>query len=198
MTVDFSSNNGLINFDNLSGVDEVFIRTSLGYGDLDKMLHTNANGLSRVGIPVSYYHFAYPHSSADPATDAAKQANYFVDTIQALPKYTHLAIDLEPQDAAGTDTSLSQEDYATWLQTFLDTVENRTGTKCIIYTYADYLNRHLPDNHAFGAYPLWIANYSNVSIPALPKGWDAAWAWQYSDSGTVAGVQTKVDLTKLM
>lgn len=198
MVIDLSSNNGLIDFSTLTGINEVFIRTSLGYGDLDKKLSINANGIANAGIPVSYYHFAYLHASENPILDATQEANYFVDNIQKLPRFTHLAIDLEPENAQGLDTTLSSVDFELWLQTFLDVVENRTGTKCIIYSYADYLNEHLPTGHNFGKYPLWLANYSNISVPPLPKGWTKAFMWQYSESGVIAGIQNKVDLTKLV
>ena len=196
MIIDLSSNNGVVDFVQLSGVDEIFIRSSLGYGDFDKNLNKNATEADAQGHPVSYYHFAYPHTDPDHEADAAKQANYFVDAIQKLPKFTHLAVDLENFNNHGGDTTLSPGEYAIWLQSFLDTVEERTGEKCIIYTYADYLNRHLPDNHQFGEYPLWIANYSHTLSPALPKGWNKYWAWQYSESGELAGITGHVDLSK--
>ena len=198
MIIDLSSNNGEVDFDQLKDVEEVFIRASLGYGDFDKKLNENASGAQRAGLPVSYYHFAYPHDNVDPADDAAKQANYFADTIQKLPTATHLAVDLENFNAQGGDTSESQQEYATWLQTFLDTVESRTGIKCVIYTYADYLNRHLPKDHAFGSYDLWIANYgTHVTNPPLPNGWTSSWAWQYSESGEMDGINGHVDLSKI-
>lgn len=198
MLIDLSSSNGDVDFSKITGVTEVFIRASMGYGDFDKKLSKNASAAQRAGLPVSYYHFAYPHGNASPAADAIKQANYFVDTVQKLPAPTHLAIDLENFNAKGDDTSFSKNDYAIWLQTFLDTVESRTGKKCVIYTYADYLNRHLPADHKFGAYPLWIANYNtHIDHPPLPHGWDSSWAWQYSESGEVAGVPGHVDLSRV-
>lgn len=196
MIIDLSSNNGPIDFTKISGVDEIFCRASLGYGDFDKNLNENANGAAANNIAVSYYHFCYPHGNIDPGSDAAKQANYFCDTISKLPAPAHLAIDCEPFNAQGLDTTYGKDEYAIWLQAFSDTVKSRTGIDCIIYTYADYLNRHLPDGHTFGRYPLWIANYGDIDTPPLPKGWDAYWAWQYSESGTVEGINGKVDLSK--
>lgn len=199
MIVDVSSNNGEVKFSQLKDqVSEVFIRSSLGYGDFDKKLSHNAFAAQAAGIPVSYYHFAYPHGDAEPVADAAKQANYFIDTLINLPAATNLAIDLENFNAKGGDTTLSQNQYATWLQSFLDTVESRTGKKCIIYTYADYLNRHLPKDHSFGQYPLWIANYgARLNHPPLPNGWKKSWGWQYSEKGTLPGIAGFVDLTRI-
>ena len=196
MYIDLSSNNGNVDFAQLVGkVDEIFIRSSLGYGDVDKMLSSNAKKADAAGIPVSYYHFAYPHSGVDPAADAQKQANYFCDTISGLPKFTNLAIDLE-NFSATTDTTISKSDYSTWLSNFLNTVEDRLGYRCIIYTYASYLNQHLPSGHAFGSYPLWIANYGNVENPPLPIGWTEYFAWQYTEAGTLPGINGHVDMSK--
>lgn len=198
MIIDLSANNGDVNFAALTDVEEIFLRASLGFGTVDKMLDMRAKEAADNNIPVSYYHFSYPHDKGeDVAADAARQANYFVHVISGLPAPKHLAVDLENLSAK-TDTTLSKGDYAIWLQNFLDTVEALIGIRCIIYTYADYLNRHLPDGHKFGAYDLWIANYGKVNQPPLPKGWTKALAWQYSDVGNIPGVKGRVDLSKFV
>lgn len=195
MVIDLSSNNGTVDFTKVTA-EEVFIRASLGYGDKDKMLSINANGAAKNNLPVAYYHFAYPHGSQPPAADGAQQGDYFAKTISVLPKATNLAVDLEPFDAKGTDTTYSPADYAIWLQAFLDTVESRTGIKCHIYSYADYLNRHLPDGHTFGYYPLWVAQYKEEDAPTLPEGWGRWDMWQYSEQGVMEGITGHVDLSK--
>jgi len=205
MIVDISSNNGLIDFKQvkLSGVEKVVVRATMGFNTHDKMLITNANSVHAAGIPVLYYHFAYEHGDKESASDATIQANYFLDTIKQLPVAEDLVIDLEPKDAAGNDTTFNQQQFALWLQTFLDVVEHATGKQMIIYTYADYLNRHLLGNHSFGKYRLWIANYHSPTgtgtgyNPPLPKGWTKYYMWQYSQTGTVPGIKTHVDLSKL-
>ncbi len=199
MFIDLSVHNGDVNFNEIpkEEVKEIFIRSSLGYGDTDRNLIKNANEASAAGFPVSYYHFAYPHDNVpNISEDAMKQANWFCDTIANLPAPKHLAVDLE-NFSATTDTHLSKNDYSKWLQSFLDTVQSITGIKCVIYTYSDYLNRHLPDDHAFGGYDLWIANYgAHTQSPPLPKGWDKYFAWQYSEEGQITGVEGHVDLSK--
>ena len=44
---------------------------------------------------------------------------------------------------------------------------------------------------------LWIANYNNPPTPPLPVGWTKYFMWQYTDSGTIAGIKGNVDLSKL-
>lgn len=202
--IDISSNNGVINFNKVfaamapakDGKKRVFIRTSLGYGDKDKSCINYANDAHKAGLTVSYYHFAYPSkkTSGTVIEDAKSEANYFCDTVALLPKYEKLVVDCEPF-GKGKDTFLTKEEYGQWLQTFLDTVKARTGVDCIIYTYADYLNQHLPANHAFGKYPMFIANYSNINNPPVSKGWSTYYMWQYSDTGKLDGISTLVDFS---
>ena len=190
--IDVSADNGQINWAVVAqNADEVIIRTSIGYGDVDKNASVNANGAAGAGMQISYYHVAYPHAPIDPVEDATKQAQFFLDTISTLPAAQDMVIDLE------TKQIYSQDSYAQWLQTFVDAVEAATGKKMVIYTYADYLNRSLPDNHQFGSYPLWIANYSASGNPPLPKGWTDYYMWQYSQSGAIPGINGNVDLSAL-
>ncbi len=197
--IDVSKHQGHIDFHAMKDlVREVFIRASLGYGDKDDSLVTNATNAAAAGIPVSYYHFGYPDQKGGlgEAADAMKEANWFVDTISVLPKATHLVVDLE-NFSAEKDTTLTKAQYAIWLKVFLETVEGRTGIRPIIYSYAPYLDQHLPANHEFGKYPLWLAAYTK-GTPKLPKGWEGGYyMWQYTDSGVMDGITTKVDLSKL-
>ncbi len=64
----------------------------------------------------------------------------------------------------------------------------------VLYSYAPFLNDHLPANHQLGNIPLWIAQYRNTLT--LPTGWSTYWAWQYTDKGTVNGISSVVDLNK--
>ena len=198
MIIDVSSNQGHIDFTLVAPqVDSVFIRTSLGYGDMDKNAQYYAPHAKNAGLPVSYYHFAYLHSDQEPVADATKQANWFLQCVATLPDYQELVIDLEEFNAQGEDTTFSHDDYALWLQTFLDVVEQATSKKMIIYSYADYLNRHLPVGHTFGNYRLWLASYTNAPEPALPNGWLDTFMWQYSAKGAIMGITGFVDLTKI-
>ena len=199
--IDISSNNGNIDFgvlfasmspDPIDGKKRIIIRTSEGYGSKDARCLEYATKATAAGFTVSYYHFAYPdtHSGGTVAADSFNEADYFCNTIQALPPYEFLVIDLEQA------STLSQTDFATWLQSFLDHVYSRTCVQCVLYTYADYLNRMLPENHTFGNCKLWIANYSVMQNPPLPKGFPDWWMWQYIETGKIDGIATIVDCSK--
>jgi lysozyme len=198
--IDVSSNNGVVDFNKVkaAGVERCFIRTSLGYGTLDKDCIANANAVEAAGISPSYYHFAYPDtkSGGNVVNDATAEANYFCDCLEKVPAFEFLAVDCEPFSSS-SDTPLSPDDYALWLTTFLNTVKARNGADCLVYTYADYLNHRLPDNHLLGSYRLWIANYENIPNPPCPKGWADWFMWQYNEIGTVDGITGHVDCTML-
>lgn len=201
MLIDLSSNNGVVDFAKVkaSGITHVILRATMGVGTTDKMLVTSATNAAKAGLDISYYHFSYPDEKmgGTEITDATAEAEYFVSVVSKLPPAVDFVIDCEPKDAQGSDTPLNPHDYALWLQTWLNVVETKTGKQPIIYTYADYLNRHLPKGHTFGKYRLWIANYSTkIKNPPIPTGWSNWYMWQYSQSGKVAGVTTSVDLSK--
>jgi lysozyme len=106
-----------------------------------------------------------------------------------------LAIDLENW-GPDRDTPLTKAEYNQWLTVFLAEVQSATGITCMVYTYKSYLDLHLPPMHQFGSYPLWIANYNNPPTPPLPVGWTKYFMWQYSDSGTMAGITGHVDMSR--
>jgi hypothetical protein len=74
-----------------------------------------------------------------------------------------------------------------------------------IYTGAWWWNPALPASHGLGELPLWFAHYPRENTihsdptesgvaPVLPNGWEKWAIWQYSSTGTVAGIRSWVDL----
>lgn len=197
--IDLSVHNGEIDFHQLTGVEEVIIRATIGYGTRDTNLERNANGAAAAGHPIGYYHFGYPHSGVDVVEDATKQANYFVDTINLLPKFRHLCLDVEEFDDKGlpkSDEHLSPENFELWIRTFINIVNDRAATNCgVLYSYKEYLDTHLPSNHSLGSIPLWIAAYQKQE-PGLPNGWKEWYIWQYDENGHLPGTNNDIDLSK--
>jgi len=68
---------------------------------------------------------------------------------------------------------------------FLQTIENNTGQKPVIYTNYDYWNTYMGDLDWSLDYLLWIANYTHRFGPLVPDPWhpDQWTYWQYSKSG---------------
>ena len=196
--IDISSHNGRINWKEVvnNGVSDVIIRLSLGYGDKDLMAQEYAQDARAVGLNVSYYHLAYPDTKQGTIfDDATQEANYFTSLFreEQMPSPKWLAVDLEKM-SNGWDTPLNNNEYLSWVKIFLRQVYSNTGLICFIYSNQPYLDAHLPADHGLGTIPLWIANYNNVSSPRLPEGWSQYFLWQYSETGSVRGINSHVDL----
>lgn len=197
--IDVSSNQGVIDWPAVAsdGVTDVFIRLSLGYGDLDKMALHNSQEAEKAGIRVSYYHFAYPDRRTGTVEgDAKQEAQYFVSwACDTYPAPHWLAVDLEPWGNQ-KDTPLNRQEFLLWVKTFIQEVTALTGVVPLLYSYTPYLNAKLPGDHGLGMVPLWVANYGKVSTPPLPIGWDRFFMWQYSSDGAVKGISTAVDINR--
>lgn len=84
-------------------------------------------------------------------------------------------------------------DIARGVRTWLETVEQATGRRPILYVRAGFWDASV--GAAMPDYPLWVAHYG-VSQPSLPAGWNAWTFWQHSQTGRVAGVGGDVDLNR--
>jgi LysM repeat protein len=106
-------------------------------------------------------------------------------------------LDLETPDGQTKEKIVSRA------KTWLDLVEAAFGKKPIIYSGQFFLQDYFSE--AGGGppvwtkdYPLWLAQYPNNYVegsqPFLPRGWFKWTFWQYSEKGTVNGINAKVDL----
>ena len=77
--------------------------------------------------------------------------------------------------------------------TFMETLAQATGKTPIIYS--DLYNARDLFDEQLAAYPLWIAEYG-ASTPGDPGKWDSWVGFQYSSSGSVPGIDGRVDMDK--
>lgn len=71
-------------------------------------------------------------------------------------------------------------------------IERATGKKPIIYSAKSFRRDYLGNPTEFAAYPLWVASYRN-DAPSLPATWSDYLIWEYTESGTVAGITGQLD-----
>jgi lysozyme len=161
-----------------AGVVFAFAKATEGSRTADAQFNNNWTGMKSAGIIRGAYHYFHP------SQDATAQANFFLQTVSLGAGDLPAVIDIETTDSASNSAIVSG------VQQWLDVVAKSTGQTPMIYTARSFSNDHLSGQ--FGSYPLWIANYG-VSSPTLPAGWTTWQFWQYSQSGTVAGVQGQVD-----
>ena len=98
--------------------------------------------------------------------------------------------DLPPVLDIEVDEGYSNMDIVLKMKKWVKIVENHYKTKPIIYTNMTFYKRLIKGN--FDEYPVWIAKYKNEK-PVLQDSlnWDF---WQYTDKGTIYGINEKVDL----
>lgn len=181
--IDVSMWQGDIDFNNVaaSGVDTVYIRSSLGCDYTDPYFAQNYERARAAGLNVGFYHYV----TARTVSQAEYQAHFFVNTIQGKEFQCRLAMDFEDLTSLGS-AQANEIGLA-----FVRTVESLSGKGTVVYS--DAYNAGATFGGELTDYPLWIAEYG-VSTPSSRVNWDAWAGWQYSDTGTVAGISGYVDL----
>ena len=140
------------------------------------------------GLGVGAYHYARP---ALPISTAVDQARHFLAATGQTRTPGHLAPVLDIEVTGGLDAKA----LADWTRAFLEEVETQTGRTPIIYTYRSFWTDQMGNTKEFAQYPFWFAIYNNQSTPGwLPGGWSNWAIWQYTSSGTVAGIRGDVDM----
>jgi len=183
--IDISHYNGPVNFAQSagSGFAFVYVKASEGRFTKDPLFAANYAGLLQNQIPRGAYHFFYPQ------LDAQAQASNFLSAV------THLnAGDLPPVLDVEMSGEQNPSAIATAIQQWLDSVQENLGCTPMIYTAAGFWNTALGGTTSFASYPLWVAEYTGNSSPRLPTGFTNYVFWQYSQSGSVPGIASNVDM----
>ena len=171
------------------------------------------NAAQAAGLYTGMYHFAYLPNSTDEAyviRDAKAQAQKVIWRLASLGGYNErdlpLALDLEnncvKKSSNGNCIKTMPRSLVTlWAETWLQTVEEKTGRKPFLYSYAQFLEMAMARSEALRQYPLWLAHYGiNPADPIMQPGqrtsigcfvhsWSTAncssqWQiWQYSSCG---------------
>jgi GH25 family lysozyme M1 (1,4-beta-N-acetylmuramidase) len=165
------------------------------------------------GLYTGMYHFAYMPNSTDEAyiiRDAKAQAQKVLWRLASLGGYNErdlpVALDLEnncvKKNSAGNCIKTLPRSLVTlWAETWLETVEEKTGRKPFLYSYAQFLEMAMERSEKLRQYPLWLAHYGihpadpiskpgqREKIGCFVHSWSTAncssqWQiWQYSSCG---------------
>jgi lysozyme len=164
-----------------AGIAFAFAKATEGITYTDPQFQTNWAAMQAAGLTRGAYHFYRTND------DPVQQAQNFLNSVAGLTEG-----DLAPVvDIEVSNGNYGSASIAANLQTWIDTVSKALGRTPIIYTNTSFWNECVAT--PFPNNPLWIAEYG-VSAPTLPSGWSQWTFWQYSQSGTVAGVSGSVDL----
>jgi GH25 family lysozyme M1 (1,4-beta-N-acetylmuramidase) len=185
--IDVSYYQGSINWTSVkgAGVQYAFIRVSDGLGTPDSKFDTYWADSRAAGVLHGAYQFFRP--SEDPIAQADLLLSKIGNQIAAddLPP----VLDVESADG------LSASQVAAKVKQWVDHVTAALGRPPIIYT-GYYFWRDSVGDADESASPLWHAQYTSAACPMIADAW-SDWAfWQYTSSGSVAGIAGNVDVDR--
>lgn len=188
--MDIAEYQGTIDWDKVgaSKIRFIFMRATKGQDYDDPMYAEYSAAATEQNIKWTAYHYALPSGRKK---DPIIQANHFVDIANLSSGNILPVLDMEQTGGLGRNRL---ED---WVARWLNRVHHRTGVRGIIYTSPNFWRTSLGDSKRFSSkgYGLWVAHWG-VKDPDVPAGnWSASgWNfWQWSDCGSVPGIEGCVD-----
>lgn len=174
------------------GIDFAMIRvgyrgSTAGGMYTDEYFERNMKGAAEAGVPVGVYFY----SQATTPEEAREEAEYLLSAIRDYKITYPVVFDWEIVGGAEARTyNVSRRTLCECTRVFCDIVKDAGYDPMIYFTrylaYRKYILRNLTD------YGFWYAEYS--AQPQFVFDFDM---WQYSDTGTVAGIEGPVDLNIL-
>ncbi len=193
--IDVSRWQGFISWETLvqqNQIDFAFIKATDSSSIIDPRASRNITLATQQDVPLGVYHYATPFAVTrnDPQdfnnNDAAEEAAWFVQNAGDSMGHGHLppVLDIEFGEAAGR-TRLTD-----WAKIFLDTVEDLTGVRPIIYANQYWATTFLTASELDTA--LWIARWTNDPAvgPSNLGGWSDYLFHQYSATLNLQGINT--------
>ena len=182
------------------GIDYAMIRAGFrGYGasgslNEDTMFEENVKGARAAGLDVGVYFF----SQAKNYDEGVKEAEYTIGLIKKFDITYPVAFDTE-QSSSPTNTgradNISDQDRTDAAKGFCSTIK-AAGYKTLIYASPSWLKDNLYLDQ-LSEYDIWLANYTGATQEdplKRPSNYKGKYVmWQYTDSGTVNGINGKVD-----
>lgn len=190
--IDISDHKGPVDWAAVAadGIEFAIVRIGYrGYTEgglfVDEQFRANIEGARANGIAVGAYFF----SSAVNSAEAREEAAFALQQLDGFELEYPLAYDQEQVSyEGGRANNLSFEQYSANAAAFCEEVK-KAGYQAMIYGNQHYLGM-LDLKGALAQYPLW---YAEFGVNRTTGHFDYT-IWQYTDSGTVAGVETTVDM----
>jgi len=189
--VDVSDHQGVIDWEAVAadGIDFAIIRVgNRGYTEgsiyLDSQFTANLEGAKAAGILVGVYFF----SQAVNEDEAREEADFVIENLDGATLDYPVVYDLEPvPDQHGRANFLSVSQATRNAQAFCERIQAAGYTPMIYGNKTDIARLDLK---ALGAYDIWFAEYG----APVPSGQFDFTMWQYTNSATVDGIGTDVDM----
>lgn len=155
-----------------------YIKLTEGVSLVDKRANDNAAGAADANIDFGFYHFFHPDISAK------SQAVFFCQNKKEFSDSLRPVVDIE------MDAGYKPSRIVDSVNVFMKEVEKITGIRPLIYTYESFF-KDVFQNSYLKYEDFWIANYNKES-EVMNR--DNIHIWQFSDKGTVNGIEGYVDL----
>ncbi|MBS1120418.1 MAG: Lyzozyme (1,4-beta-N-acetylmuramidase) [Deltaproteobacteria bacterium] len=166
------------------GVEFAFVRVSDGLTFIDAKFDANWTGSRAQGVLHGAYQFFRPEQ------DPIAQADLLLSRMGPLQ-----VDDLPPVIDVEADGGLPPDQVAASVRIWVEHVTAAIGRAPIIYTGFYFWRSHV-GTEDFTSSPLWHAQYSSAECPTIAPPW-TDWAfWQYTSSGSVAGITGNVDTNR--
>ena len=164
-----------------SGIDFVYIKSSEGQNTVDSYFRRNYEEARSNGLNIGFYHYVRARTTEE----ARLEAEHFANTIAGTVPTCKLAMDFE------NFGNLSIGEINEISKVFLERVQELTNKEMIIYSNTSSA-RTIFSQELANEYPLWVAQYY-VSNPSDNGKWSVWEGFQYTDRGTVPGINGYVD-----
>jgi lysozyme len=161
-----------------AGISFAIARISDGLHYPDAYFDSNYAAIKSHGLVRGSYQYF------EPAQDPVAQANMVLQRVGTLG-----AGDLAPAIDVETMGGLGAAAVNAAVGTWLDKVHGATGRRPIVYSSPSFWSGL---GNPVVAADLWVAHWG-VSCPSIPTVWSGWKFWQYSATGTVAGINRQVD-----
>ena len=174
-----------------AGIEFAIIRVGYrGYGSgvlvEDPYFKQNIRGATAAGLKVGVYIFSQAVNTAEAVEEASLCLNAVKGYHLAYPIFFDTEYSTSRRD--GRADWLSKDARTTIAKAFCETIQN-AGYNAGIYASASWFTGQLHYSQ-ISQYDIWVAHYG-VDKPAFAYHYDI---WQYTGSGTCAGVPGAVDM----
>lgn len=181
--IDVSRWNGAIDWKKVKSCGIQFAMVRIGFGasngglTVDPTFATNVNGAFENGIKVGVYLYAYAKT-----VDAAKtEADEVLKAIKPYADKITFPIAYDMEDASLI--KLKPAVLTAFGNAFCDVIK-AAGFTPMFYTNPNWISNYLIQSEI--KHEIWLAHYASKPKFTAP-------IWQYTDSGSVLGIQGKVD-----
>ena len=186
--IDVSTYQGNISWERAKqSIDFAIIRCGFGSDYVaqdDNQFARNVGECKRLGIPYAVYLYSY-------ATTEAMIESEVAHTLRLIGDNKPFCVFIDMED--GSTASKGKATLTAFAKQFCEAVKAK-GFKAGVYANQNWFRNYLDVKALRGCgYAIWCAKYSTEE-PIIDDEFDI---WQYSSSGTVDGINGRVDMNKM-